>query len=132
MLQCRVHQGLAVQVFGSRLAPACAGRHEELMLVGVFGIGSLGDEGRVLWIEDDTAVQAMLGGPGHRRLLPRAALLGAVLVLLIDTLARAVTQVVLPPGVLTSLLKETILRMYTLVIIVCKVMGWIDFSVFIK
>lgn len=35
-------------------------------------------------------------------------------------------------GVLTSLLKETILRMYTLVIIVCKVMGWIDFSVFIK
>jgi iron complex transport system permease protein len=46
----------------------------------------------------------MLGGPGHRRLLPRAALLGAVLVLLIDTLARAVTQVVLPPGVLTSLL----------------------------
>lgn len=46
----------------------------------------------------------MLGGPGHRRLLPRAALLGAVLVLLVDTLARAVTRVVLPPGVLTSLL----------------------------
>ena len=46
----------------------------------------------------------MLGGPGHRRLLPRAALLGAVLVLLIDTLARAATQVVLPHGVLTSLL----------------------------
>ena len=46
----------------------------------------------------------MQGGPGHRRLLPRAALLGAVLVLLVDTLARAVTQVVLPPGVLTSLL----------------------------
>jgi iron complex transport system permease protein len=46
----------------------------------------------------------MHGGPGHRRLLPRAALLGAVLVLLVDTLARAVTSVILPPGVLTSLL----------------------------
>lgn len=46
----------------------------------------------------------MQGGPGHRHLLPRAALLGAVLVLLVDTLARAVTSVVLPPGVLTSLL----------------------------
>jgi hypothetical protein len=38
---------------------------------GVVGAGLLyqfrctfGDEGRVLWIEDDTAVQAMLGGPG--------------------------------------------------------------------
>ena len=32
------------------------------------------------------------------------SLLGAVLVLLVDTLARAFTNVVLPPGVLTSLL----------------------------
>ncbi len=38
---------------------------------GVVGAGllyqfraTLGDDGRVLWIEDDTAVQAMLGGPG--------------------------------------------------------------------
>ena len=46
----------------------------------------------------------MSGGPGHRRLLPRAALLGAVLVVLVDTLARSVTRVLLPPGVLTSLL----------------------------
>ena len=46
----------------------------------------------------------MLGGPAHRHLLPRAALLGAVLVVLVDTLARGVTSLVLPPGVLTSLL----------------------------
>ncbi len=46
----------------------------------------------------------MAGGPGHRRLLPRAAALGAVLVVLVDTLARNVTGVLLPPGVLTSLL----------------------------
>ncbi|MFO0755621.1 MAG: hypothetical protein U0359_03985 [Byssovorax sp.] len=42
-----------------------------LDLDGVVGAGllyqyrcTMGDEGRVLWIEDDTAVQAMLGGPG--------------------------------------------------------------------
>jgi len=46
----------------------------------------------------------MLAGPGHRRLLPLAAVLGAALLVLVDTLARAVTRVVLPPGVLTSLL----------------------------
>ncbi len=46
----------------------------------------------------------MICGAGHRRLLPLAALLGAVLVVLVDTLARSVTTVVLPPGVLTSLL----------------------------
>jgi iron complex transport system permease protein len=46
----------------------------------------------------------MLGGPGHRRLLPRAAVLGAATIVLVDTLARAVTRVLVPPGVLTSLL----------------------------
>ena len=46
----------------------------------------------------------MIAGPGHRRLLPLAAVLGAVLLMLVDTLARNVTRVVLPPGVLTSLL----------------------------
>jgi iron complex transport system permease protein len=46
----------------------------------------------------------MLAGPGHRRMLPHAALLGAALLMLVDTLARNVTTVVLPPGVLTSLL----------------------------
>lgn len=46
----------------------------------------------------------LLVGPGHRRLLPLSALLGASLVVLVDTAARAVTRFSLPPGVVTSLL----------------------------
>ncbi len=46
----------------------------------------------------------MAVGAGHRRLLPWAAVFGAVLVILVDTLARALTWVALPPGVVTSLL----------------------------
>jgi len=46
----------------------------------------------------------MLVGAGHRRLLPFAAGLGAALVVLVDTLARSVTSVLLAPGVVTSLL----------------------------
>ncbi len=34
-------------------------------------------------------------------------------------------------GVLTSLLKETVLRLYTLVVIILHVFGWIDFRTFI-
>lgn len=46
----------------------------------------------------------MLVGASHRRLLPFAAGLGAALIVLVDTLARGVTSVLLAPGVVTSLL----------------------------
>lgn len=45
----------------------------------------------------------LLVGPGHRWLLPISGLLGALLLLLIDTFTRTVTAVALPPGVITSL-----------------------------
>ena len=47
----------------------------------------------------------LLIGPGHRLLLPASALLGALLLLLADTLARTVaTPIELPVGALTALL----------------------------
>ncbi|MEZ4381686.1 MAG: iron ABC transporter permease [Nannocystaceae bacterium] len=45
-----------------------------------------------------------LAGPGHRTLLPLSALIGAGALLLVDTGARSVSGVVIPPGVITSLL----------------------------
>ncbi len=45
-----------------------------------------------------------LGGPGHARLLPLSALGGALALLLVDMLGRSFHQLVLPPGVITSLL----------------------------
>jgi iron complex transport system permease protein len=45
----------------------------------------------------------MLVGPDHRRLLPTAALLGALFVLGLDDVARAVVHAELPAGVLTAL-----------------------------
>jgi iron complex transport system permease protein len=46
----------------------------------------------------------MLVGPDHRRLLPTAALLGALFVLGLDDFARAVVRAELPVGVLTALI----------------------------
>ena len=43
-------------------------------------------------------------GAGHRRLLPLATIWGAVALVLVDTLGRAASHTVLPPGALTSLL----------------------------
>jgi len=45
----------------------------------------------------------MLVGPDHRRLLPAAALLGGLYLLLMDDLARCLTRQELPIGLLTSL-----------------------------
>jgi iron complex transport system permease protein len=45
-----------------------------------------------------------LVGPSFVRLLPTAALLGAGLLLLIDTLARSVAAVEIPLGILTALI----------------------------
>lgn len=44
-----------------------------------------------------------LGGSGHARLLPLSALGGALVLLGVDVLGRALPDVVLPPGALTSL-----------------------------
>jgi len=44
----------------------------------------------------------LIVGPSFPRLLPLAAILGAVFMLLIDTAARTLTVVELPPGILTA------------------------------
>ncbi len=41
-------------------------------------------------------------GPEFSRLLPLATLFGAIFMLAIDTLARAATDVEVPPGILTA------------------------------
>jgi iron complex transport system permease protein len=45
----------------------------------------------------------VLGGSGHRNLLPLSCLLGAAYTVLIDTLARTLVEVEIPMGVLTAL-----------------------------
>ncbi len=45
-----------------------------------------------------------LSGPGHRDLVPLSAALGGGLLLLVDTGTRMLSSVVLPPGVITSLI----------------------------
>ena len=47
-------------------------------------------------------IARLLAGPEFSRLLPLAALLGAIFLLAIDTLARAATAVEIPPGILTA------------------------------
>jgi iron complex transport system permease protein len=47
-------------------------------------------------------VARLVAGPEFSRLLPVAALFGAILLLAVDTLARAATPVEVPPGILTA------------------------------
>lgn len=49
-------------------------------------------------------IARMSSGPGHRRLVPLAALHGASATVVVDALARAASSVVVPPGVITSLI----------------------------
>jgi iron complex transport system permease protein len=46
----------------------------------------------------------MLVGPDFARLLPMALLIGAGYLLGVDTLARTMAQIEVPPGVLTALI----------------------------
>jgi iron complex transport system permease protein len=48
--------------------------------------------------------RSLAGGQAHARLLPASMILGAALVLAVDTLGRALTPMFLAPGALTSLL----------------------------
>jgi len=47
-------------------------------------------------------IARLAGGPEFSRLLPLATILGAIFLLVIDTLARAATAVEIPPGILTA------------------------------
>lgn len=46
----------------------------------------------------------MLAGPGHRRMLPVSALLGALFMLLVDTLTRTVSAAEMPVSILTGVI----------------------------
>ncbi len=61
--------------------------------------------GVIAWVGLMTPHAArMLVGPDHRYLLPAAALLGAIYLVICDTLARTLTPAEIPIGILTSLL----------------------------
>ena len=47
-------------------------------------------------------IARLVAGPEFSRMLPLAALLGAIFLLAIDTLARAATAIEIPPGILTA------------------------------
>jgi iron complex transport system permease protein len=49
-------------------------------------------------------ISRRLVGAAHGRMIPLSLMLGALLMLWVDTLSRSVSHVVLPPGVITSLL----------------------------
>lgn len=49
-------------------------------------------------------IARLLTGPTHDRLLPLSMVLGGAALLAVDTCSRTVTSVVLPPGVITSLI----------------------------
>lgn len=49
-------------------------------------------------------IARMIVGPDHRKLLPVAAIFGAIYMIIIDTLARSATSAEIPLGVLTALI----------------------------
>ena len=51
----------------------------------------------------------LLGGASFSRVLPVSMLMGALLMLLIDTLGRSIAQSEIPPGVLTALVGAPVL-----------------------
>jgi iron complex transport system permease protein len=48
-------------------------------------------------------IARMLFGPDHRRLLPASALIGAIFMVMIDTLCRSITAAELPVGAITAI-----------------------------
>ena len=63
----------------------------------------------------------MLVGPDHRKLLPAAALLGAIFMLCVDTLARSLTSAEIPLDVITSLIGAPI---FALMLRKAHAKGW--------
>jgi iron complex transport system permease protein len=63
----------------------------------------------------------MLVGPAHRYLLPAAALTGALILMVVDTLARTLTAAEVPLSVLTAILGTPI---FALLLNRLALQGW--------
>ena len=90
-------RALGVPVARLRLAVVCAATLMTAAAVAVSGI--IGWVGLLI-----PHAARMLVGPEFSRLLPLAMLLGAAFLLAVDTLARTVAPIEVPPGVLTALI----------------------------
>jgi iron complex transport system permease protein len=90
-------RALGVDTTRLRLAVVCAATLMTAASVAVSGI--------IGWIGLLVPHAArMLVGPGFPRMLPMAMILGAGFMLAVDTLARTIATIEVPPGVLTALL----------------------------
>jgi iron complex transport system permease protein len=90
-------RALGVPVARLRLAVVCAATLMTAAAVAISGI--IGWVGLLI-----PHAARMLVGPEFSRLLPLAMVLGAAFLLAVDTLARTVAPIELPPGVLTALI----------------------------
>lgn len=87
---------------GIRVEPL---RRALLMCVTLVVSSSVAVSGTVGWVGLVVPHFArMLVGPDHRVLLPASALMGAIFMVLVDTLARSLTQAEIPLGVMTALI----------------------------
>lgn len=76
-----------------------------LVLVALLGSASVAAAGVIGWVGLVVPHAARwIVGPGHRRLLPASALMGAAFLCLVDTVARSVTAVELPVSAITALI----------------------------
>lgn len=76
-----------------------------LALVALLGAASVAAAGVIGWVGLVVPHAARwIVGPGHRRLLPASALLGAAFLCLVDTAARSVTTTELPVSAITALI----------------------------
>ena len=90
-------RALGVSVGRLRLAVVCAATLMTAAAVAISGI--IGWVGLLI-----PHAARMLVGPGFSRLLPLSMLLGAAFLLAVDTLARTLAPIEVPPGVLTALI----------------------------
>lgn len=87
---------------GIRVEPS---RWALLMCVTLVVSASVAVSGTVGWVGLVVPHFArMLVGPDHRVLLPASALMGAIFMVLVDTLARSLTSAEIPLGVMTALI----------------------------
>jgi iron complex transport system permease protein len=106
-----LHRPLDVLVLGEETAASLGVDRARLrtlaaIVVGVLvgtstaAVGVIGFVGLVV----PHLARSLVGGHAHARLIPASMLVGAALVLAVDTLGRALTPMFLAPGALTSLL----------------------------
>jgi iron complex transport system permease protein len=97
-------------------------RWSVVVLVALFVAAQVAVSGGVGWVGLVIPhLGRMLVGPDHRRLLPVSALLGGMYLVLMDTLARSLTQFEIPVGLMTSLVGTPVFAIF---LIKLRGRGW--------